>query len=251
MSGSRMAVQSFRETVDRRGVARTAGGRRTGAVHSRRSRRRLFARDCSGGSIAVESERGRQIVGCARRSRVSRSLPPRYPQVAVEPLAKVVAALTERNVRFVLIGVAGANYYAESAGAIFATEDRDLFLPSDADNLVRCWAACATVGLELFSDREPLDQPHDRWLAERVVARRALTRAMGEELRIDLSLVMKGFDFETVWAERRVFVVDGVDVPVARLRHIVESKHVAGRDKDRLFLATHREALEALLRKEG
>lgn len=71
---------------------------------------------------------------------------------------------------------------------------------------------------------------------------------MGEDLRIDLSLVMKGFAFETVWTERRLFVVDGVDVPVARLRHIVESKHATGRDKDRLFLATHREALEALLR---
>jgi hypothetical protein len=40
-------------------------------------------------------------------------------------------------------------------------------------------------------------------------------------------------------------------VPVARLLHIVTSKHAAGRDKDRLFLATHREALEQLLRRKG
>ena len=53
-----------------------------------------------------------------------------------------------------------------------------------------------------------------------------------------------------VWNERRTFVVDAVEIPVARLLHIVQSKHSVGRDKDRLFLATHREALEDLLRRE-
>ncbi len=61
---------------------------------------------------------------------------------------------------------------------------------------------------------------------------------------------MAGFDFERVWGERRVFKIEGIDVPCARLRHIVESKARAGRDKDRLFLATHREALRELLGEE-
>ena len=60
---------------------------------------------------------------------------------------------------------------------------------------------------------------------------------------------MAGFDFERVWAERRAFLIEGAEVPTARLRHIVESKHAAGRDKDKLFLATHKEALEQLLKK--
>ena len=57
-------------------------------------------------------------------------------------------------------------------------------------------------------------------------------------------------DFETVWRERRSFRAEGVDIPVARLRHLVESKAAAGRPKDRLFLATHEEALRDLLRRE-
>jgi len=40
--------------------------------------------------------------------------------------------------------------------------------------------------------------------------------------------------------------VEGVAIPVARLRHIVQSKTLLGRDKDRLFLATHADALERL-----
>ena len=40
--------------------------------------------------------------------------------------------------------------------------------------------------------------------------------------------------------------MEGVAIPVARLRHIVQSKTLLGRDKDRLFLATHADALERL-----
>jgi hypothetical protein len=39
-----------------------------------------------------------------------------------------------------------------------------------------------------------------------------------------------------------------VPVPTARLLHIVESKQAAGRPKDQLFLATHKDALEQLLK---
>ena len=111
-------------------------------------------------------------------------------------------------------------------------------------------AACEAVDLELWSRDEPLDRPRDRWLAEHVIERRALTRATGPDVLFDLTLVMAGFDFEKIWQERRVFTLDAVDIPVARLLHIIQSKHAAGREKDKLFLATHREALEQLLTRE-
>jgi hypothetical protein len=88
----------------------------------------------------------------------------------VDPFLELARALIQAVVRFVVIGVWGANYYTTSASTMFRTEDRDLFLPLDPDNLIRCWAACEAVGLELWSEREPLDKPRDRWLAERVVA---------------------------------------------------------------------------------
>ena len=163
----------------------------------------------------------------------------------------LVAALSTAGVRFVLMGVAGANHWARSGAAIFTTQDYDLFLPLDVDTQIAAWKACRSVGLDLWSAGESLGLPLDRWLAEQVVGRRALVRASdGRGLDVDLSLVMAGFDFETVWAERRVFVVDRVEVPVARLRHIVESKARAGREKDRLFLATHADSLRDLMNEE-
>ena len=59
---------------------------------------------------------------------------------------------------------------------------------------------------------------------------------------------MKGFEFDDIWAERRTFSIEGIDVPTARLLHIVTSKQATGRPKDQFFLATHKDALEQLLK---
>ena len=167
------------------------------------------------------------------------------------PLVPLGRALALRSVRYVLIGVSGANLYAPGGQASFVTKDYDLFLPRDVDNLVQAWAACEDTGVDLWLSDDPLDRPRDLWLAERMVERSALTRVTGPaNLQVDFTLVMKGFDFETVWNERRVFVLEGVDIPTARLTHIVASKQAAGRQKDQLFLATHKDALEQLLKKQ-
>jgi hypothetical protein len=165
--------------------------------------------------------------------------------VTAEGLA---AALNQAGVRYVVIGVAGANYWARSGHTLFTTKDFDIFLPADIGNVASAWQAAEACGLDLFCGDEPLDRPRDSFLAERIVERRALVRATdGRGLDVDISLVMAGFDFETVFAGRRTFLVEGVPVPVARLRDIVASKAAAGREKDRLFLAAHAEALRALI----
>ena len=147
-----------------------------------------------------------------------------------------------------VIGVWDANYYAPSGSAMFTTLDRDLFLPADPANLLAAWRVCQDNGFELLARTDPLDEPRDAELARAVVERRALTRASdGMGTDVDLSLVMTGFEFETIWLARRTFEVERIVIPVARLSHIVESKARAGREKDRLFLATHREALGHLL----
>lgn len=66
-------------------------------------------------------------------------------------------------------------------------------------------ARCEAAALDLWLGDEPLDRPRDDWLAERMIERRTLTRVTSpNELLVDLTLVMEGFDFETVWDARRV-----------------------------------------------
>jgi hypothetical protein len=166
------------------------------------------------------------------------------------PITPLARQLATRGVRYVLIGVSGANLYAPEGQGAFATRDFDLFLPPDPVNFLQALNACDAAGLELWSGDEPLDHPRDEWLAERIIERRAVTRVTGaDDLLVDLTLEMKGFDFETVWGEHREFIIDGVPIPTARLLHIVESKQATARDKDKLFLATHLDALQQLLKK--
>ena len=166
----------------------------------------------------------------------------------MDPFTSLAGALWEQGVRYLVIGVWGANYYAPSGSAMFTTLDRDLFLPADPGNLLAAWSVCRNCGFELFAGTELLDEPRDADLACAVVERRALTRASDARgTDVDLSLVMSGFEFESVWPARRTFDVEGIAIPVARLSNIVESKTRAGREKDRLFLVTHREALGHLL----
>ena len=166
----------------------------------------------------------------------------------MHPLHQLAAALAARDVRYILMGVAAVNYWATAAAQIFSTQDYDLLLPVDADNLLRAWQGCEQCGLALLAGGDLLDAVRDHFLAERVLAARAVTRATdGQGFDVDLSFEMAGFDFSTVWEARRIFKVEGAELPVARLRQIVESKARAGRAKDRLFLATHAEALRQLL----
>lgn len=165
-------------------------------------------------------------------------------------LGSLFDGLNRRGVRYVVIGVWAINLYAQRPDQLFATQDCDALLPLDPVNLLTGWEVCEEHGLELFVGAEPLDRPRDRLLADRVVSRRATQRAAsGSELQVDFTLEMSGFTFHEVWSERRTFRIEGVDVPVARLSQIVRSKAAAGREKDRLFLATHADALRDLLRR--
>jgi hypothetical protein len=165
----------------------------------------------------------------------------------MKQLTRLFEELERRHVRYAAMGVWGANHYARSPAGVVSTQDTDLFLPQDPGNLIEAWTAAETVGLELWSGAEPLDRPRDLVLARAVVSRRALTRAFGEdELIVDFSLVMGSFEFEQIWPSRKRFSIEGVDVVVASLLHIVQSKAAAGRLKDIAYLATLDEELRQL-----
>lgn len=166
----------------------------------------------------------------------------------MDPFLRVAAAFSAAQVRYVVMGVWGANYYAK--GKLFLTQDQDVLLPREPDNLLRAWNASESLGLDLLSNDEPLDRPRDYVLAKAVVERVALTTATdGDLVDVDLSLVMGNFTFDEVWQRRRVFRAEGVAVTVASLVDIIDAKVAANRPKDREFLAAHAEELRKLLKR--
>ncbi|MCK6447202.1 MAG: hypothetical protein L6Q99_12505 [Planctomycetes bacterium] len=138
--------------------------------------------------------------------------------------------------------------HAHASGVVFTIQVRDLFLPRDPENHLRAWQTCDACNVDLVTETDPLDFPRGLELARKVVGHAAWIRAIDpDELQVDLTFVMAGFHFEGVRRERTVFVLEGAEVPLARLRHIVESKAAVGRHEDQLFLATHEENLRQLL----
>jgi hypothetical protein len=82
-----------------------------------------------------------------------------------EPFVSLVAALSRKRVRFLVIGVGGVNYYG-SGSTHFHTEDRDLFLPPEPANELKAWHVCRGEAFDLWCGDERLGEPMDRLLAE-------------------------------------------------------------------------------------
>jgi hypothetical protein len=115
----------------------------------------------------------------------------------VDPLVALARGLRERGVRFVVIGVAGANITH--------------WMPA------RC--SRRKIAISFFLSIQTISCSAGR--------------------RVKPSAASCG----AIRIPSICRAVDDVDIPVARLLHIVESEHAVGRDNDRLFLAAHREAL--------
>ncbi len=165
--------------------------------------------------------------------------------------ARLFHALGNARIRYMVIGVGGADLHARRSGRHFQTLDLDLFLPPDAANLERAWDACERAGWTLWSGLEPLDEPHDDLVARRVVEMRARTIARTEgALPTDLTFVMGELDFEDIWLRRTFTYEDGEPIELARLSDILAAKRQVNRDKDQYFLAQNRAVLDELLAAE-
>ena len=141
----------------------------------------------------------------------------------------VARQLDQAGVTYIVIGVGGANFHALDPTDTFETDDLDLLLPLDSENLARAWDACDKLGFHVEPER-------------------GTTRAgRPTELAVDLTLELAAFEFADLWADRRTFLVDEVEIPVARLSQIIRSKAAANRERDRRFLAAHADRLRQML----
>jgi hypothetical protein len=113
---------------------------------------------------------------------------------------------------------------------MFATQDRDLLLPRDPENMRRAWTVCEDFSLDLVCGGEPLDRPRDNDLAKRVIATRALVRATDHAgLDVDFTLIMTGFQFDRVWKGRRIFHVEAVERAVSVSPELLSRRTVLAR----------------------
>jgi hypothetical protein len=163
----------------------------------------------------------------------------------VTEYVEALRALRDEGVRALVVGVFGIKFHTAQRGPVLFTDDCDLLLPAEVDQLTRAVRTLRALGCEISAGGEPLPDEDPVVLAG-IVRNRACARAASDRVSFDLPLEIAGGSFEELWSRRRSFRLGELEVAVAALPDLLRSKTLANRPKDRLFLETYRTALEAI-----
>ena len=133
---------------------------------------------------------------------------------------EVLLQLIRKGVDFILIG----GYAVIAHGYERTTGDMDLWIRPDNSNKLLLVEALSELGFE----KPDLD----------VIASSDFTQpfvfSIGEEpLKIDFLTKISGVQYEEANAQKVIVEIDGIQLPVLHLNHLVLSKFVTGRLKDK------------------
>ncbi|MHA7836874.1 MAG: hypothetical protein ACX98W_05375 [bacterium] len=157
--------------------------------------------------------------------------------------ARALAALSEADVDFVVVGVGGINFYARTPSDAFSTLDIDALLAPASINLARALGVLSRLGYAFEAGGEPFVDVEDALVLTRVVENGASISAIHPEYgEIDLLTSISGFDYPALSEDAAEFEVAGSRVRVGQLDKLLRSKEASGRAKDREFLRAFRAA---------
>jgi hypothetical protein len=152
-------------------------------------------------------------------------------------------------VEYIVIGVSGINYFAKDARQILSTADYDLFLKPTPDNVVRAWKAFRKGGFAVVireGDRTRVLRRASLRIGSRLIQEGRTLIAVGPcNLMAEGLVAISGFTFDQL-KKHAVLQRDRklrFGFWVGSLKDLLESKRVADRDKDRLFLVRYRRLL--------
>ena len=163
------------------------------------------------------------------------------PRRWADPYQAVVKAFNRVGVRYVVVGMAGINYYARQPAEAFGTMDYDLFLEPTLGNIQKALRQLERLEFSLGTLRGRFVL---RDLPAIVRDRRTLVATTSDGLMVELLLAVSGFTFTEMAKDAKTVVVHGTPIRVGRLTHLLKSKQLANRPKDRDFLKRYRRLLE-------
>ena len=158
-----------------------------------------------------------------------------------DPYRKVIDRLNRQGVAYVVVGMAGINYYAKNAAEMFATVDYDLFLEPTLHNVEKAVQLLSAMGFTLTTAKGPFTR---EGLRQPVRNQETFVAATPEGVTVELLLRVSGYPFSEMARDAATFTVDGVPVRVGKLTKLLNSKRTANRPKDRQFLRRYQSLLE-------
>ncbi len=163
------------------------------------------------------------------------------PRRGTDPYRAVVQAFNRRGVRYVVVGMAGINYYARDARETFATMDYDVFVEPTMENVPKALRCLTGLGFSLGSPEGALKPEQLRGL---VRDRKTLVATTPDGVMVEVLLQVSGYTFSDLARDAATVTVRGTPITVGRLTKLLTSKQAAGRVKDRQFLKRYQRLLE-------
>ena len=150
-----------------------------------------------------------------------------------DPYQIAIERMNQKGVRYVVVGMAGINYYAEDPSQTFGTLDYDIFLEPSLTNVRKAVQTMQDLGFTLWTATGRL-QPGN--LKHVVRHRQTITATTPDGLMIELLLEISGYPFSKIARDAATFTVGGIPIRVGKLKKLMDSKRLSDRPKDRQFL---------------
>ncbi len=160
---------------------------------------------------------------------------------ASDPYLSVIRAFNRVGVRYVVIGMAGINYYAHRPSEAFGTMDYDVFVKPTLANVQKAVRQLERLGFSIGTSRGAVEARDWRMAVRK---RQTLVATTPDGIMVELLLAVSGYTFEELVRDAATVTVRGTPVQVGRLTKLLRSKRLAGRPKDRQFLTRYAALLD-------
>ena len=130
---------------------------------------------------------------------------------------EMLQCLSEEDVKFLLVGA----YALAVHGFPRATKDIDFFVWATPGNAAKLIRALARFGA-------PMDDVSEADFSSEGV----IFQIGNNPRRIDIVTTIDGVKFDQAYANRKVFVIEGLQVPVISLEDLIVNKRASGRTQD-------------------
>ncbi len=139
------------------------------------------------------------------------------PAISQE-LSELIASFISRRVEFIVSGAHAMAAYSRPR----YTEDLDLFVRRERENVLRMQLALRDFGLEVT----------DEGVEEFLAGPRSMMRIGSPPSQVDILNFLSGLDFEEAQERAEKAKLSGVEVSVLSLQDLKTTKLAAGRPKD-------------------
>lgn len=149
----------------------------------------------------------------------------------MNPISDVLKALSEANVRFVVVG----GVAAVMQGVERVTYDLDLVIELTRESCEKAIDQLLAIGYRAKIPADPRGfadaATRELWIRDKGMMVFSLWDSTQRRAQVDL-FVRYPLDFENLWSHATRVTVDGSEVHVASPRHLVQMKRAAGRPRD-------------------